>query len=244
MNGASSINIPYKNELRDRQGCGEYGRRHKPLLDAAINDIRIRFEGKTVEVEFNDTAPEATARLYSHRARSDSGTQHRMLVGENNHGTNQRRLNHSRRVGSRVLELDHRHTHAHSSRRHSTHPGHRRQASSKRGKQLSVNQPLTDSEAKNIFINGVEDFYSLSANPQFSNSAELFDAWLTEHDRQLLAKTEAEAGKRISSELKLEHASDAHARTEPSRAYIQGCKAARSLLEDAIRDMTQEQGTL
>lgn len=57
MNGASSANIPYKNELRDRQGCGEYGRRHKPLLDAAINDIRIRFEGKTVEVEFNDTAP-------------------------------------------------------------------------------------------------------------------------------------------------------------------------------------------
>lgn len=53
-----------------------------------------------------------------------------------------------------------------------------------------------------------------------------------------------EAGKRISSELKLEHASDAHARTEPSRAYIQGCKAARSLLEDTIRDMTQEQGTL
>lgn len=45
------------NALRDRQGCGEYGRRHKPLLDAAINDIRIRFEGKTVEVEFNDTAP-------------------------------------------------------------------------------------------------------------------------------------------------------------------------------------------
>lgn len=167
-----------------------------------------------------------------------------MLVGENNHGTNQRRLNHSRRVGSRVLELDHRHTHAHSSRRHSTHPGHRRQASSKRGKQLSVNQPLTDSEARNIFINGAEDFYSLSANPQFSNVAELFDAWLTEHDRQLLAKTETEAGKRISSELKLEHASDAHARTEPSRAYIQGCKAARSLLEDAIRDMTQEQGTL
>ena len=167
-----------------------------------------------------------------------------MLVGENNHGTNQRRLNHSRRVGSRVLELDHRHTHAHSSRRHSTHPGHRRQASSKRGKQLSVNQPLTDSEAKKIFINGAEDFYSLSANPQFSNVAELFDAWLTEHDRQLLAKTETEAGKRISSELKLEHASDAHARTEPSRAYIQGCKAARSLLEDAIRDMTQEQGTL
>ena len=74
--------------------------------------------------------------------------------------------------------------------------------------------------------------------------AELFDAWLTEHDRQLLAKTETEAGKRISSELKLEHASDAHARTDPSRAYIQGCKAARSLLEDAIRDMTQEQGTL
>lgn len=120
----------------------------------------------------------------------------------------------------------------------------RRQASSKRGKQLSVNQPLTDSEARNIFINGAEDFYSLSANPQFSNVAELFDAWLTEHDRQLLAKTETEAGKRISSELKLEHASDAHARTEPSRAYIQGCKAARSLLEDAIRDMTQEQGTL
>lgn len=119
-----------------------------------------------------------------------------------------------------------------------------RQASSKRGKQLSVNQPLTDSEAKKIFINGAEDFYSLSANPQFSNVAELFDAWLTEHDRQLLAKTETEAGKRISSELKLEHASDAHARTEPSRAYIQGCKAARSLLEDAIRDMTQEQGTL
>lgn len=57
MNGASSINIPYKNELRDRQGCGEYGRRHKPLLDAAINDIRIRFEGKTVEVEFKVTAP-------------------------------------------------------------------------------------------------------------------------------------------------------------------------------------------
>lgn len=78
----------------------------------------------------------------------------------------------------------------------------------------------------------------MSANPQFSNVAELFDAWLTEHDRQLLAKTETEAGKRISSELKLEHASDAHARTEPSRAYIQGCKAARSLLEDAIRDMT------
>lgn len=76
---------------------------------------------------------------------------------------------------------------------------------------MSVNQPLTDSEARNIFINGAEDFYSLSANPQFSNSAELFDAWLTEHDRQLLAKTEAEAGKRISSELKLEHASDAHA---------------------------------
>lgn len=135
-------------------------------------------------------------------------------------------------------------SHAHSSRRHSTHPGHRRQASSKRGKQLSVNQPLTDSEAKKIFINGAEDFYSLSANPQFSNVAELFDAWLTEHDRQLLAKTETEAGKRISSELKLEHASDAHARTEPSRAYIQGCKAARSLLEDAIRDLTQEQGTL
>lgn len=105
-----------------------------------------------------------------------------------------------------------------------------------------MNQPLTDSEARNIFINGAEDFYSLSANPQFSNVAELFDAWLTEHDRQLLAKTETEAGKRISSELKLEHASDAHARTEPSRAYIQGCKAARSLLEDAIRDMTQEQG--
>ena len=104
-----------------------------------------------------------------------------------------------------------------------------------------MNQPLTDSEARNIFINGAEDFYSLSANPQFSNVA---DAWLTEHDRQLLAKTETEAGKRISSELKLEHASDAHARTEPSRAYIQGCKAARSLLEDAIRDMTQEQGTL
>ena len=62
-----------------------------------------------------------------------------------------------------------------------------RQASSKRGKQLSVNQPLTDSEARNIFINGAEDFYSLSANPQFSNVAELFDAWLTEHDRQLLA---------------------------------------------------------
>ena len=120
----------------------------------------------------------------------------------------------------------------------------RRQASSKRGKQLSVNQPLTDSEAKKIFINGAEDFYSLSANPQFSNVAELFDAALTEHDRQLLAKTETEAGKRISSELKLEHASDAHARTDPSRAYIQGCKAARSLLEDAIRDMTQEQGTL
>ena len=79
---------------------------------------------------------------------------------------------------------------------------------------MSVNQPLTDSEAKKIFINGAEDFYSLSANPQFSNVAEL------------------------------EHASDAHARTEPSRAYIQGCKAARSLLEDAIRDMTQEQGTL
>ena len=109
---------------------------------------------------------------------------------------------------------------------------------------MSVNQPLTDSEARNIFINGAEDFYSLSANPQFSNVAELFDAWLTEHDRQLLAKTETEAGKRISSELKHEHASDAHARTEPSRAYIQGCKAARSLLEDAIRDMTQEQGTL
>ena len=89
---------------------------------------------------------------------------------------------------------------------------------------MSVNQPLTDSEARNIFINGAEDFYSLSANPQFSNSAELFDAWLTEHD--------------------LEHASDAHARTEPSRAYIQGCKAARSLLEDAIRDLTQEQGPL
>lgn len=51
-----------------------------------------------------------------------------------------------------------------------------RQASSKRGKQLSVNQPLTDSEARNIFINGAEDFYSLSANPQFSNVAELFDA--------------------------------------------------------------------
>ena len=78
---------------------------------------------------------------------------------------------------------------------------------------MSVNQPLTDSEARNIFINGAEDFYSLSANPQFSNVAELFDAWLT-------------------------------ARTEPSRAYIQGCKAARSLLEDAIRDLTQEQGTL
>lgn len=59
---------------------------------------------------------------------------------------------------------------------------------------MSVNQPLTDSEAKNIFINGAEDFYSLSANPQFSNVAELFDAWLTEHDRQLLAKTETEAG--------------------------------------------------
>ena len=55
---------------------------------------------------------------------------------------------------------------------------------------MSVNQPLTDSEAKKIFINGAEDFYSLSANPQFSNVAELFDAWLTEHDRQLLAKTE------------------------------------------------------
>ena len=45
---------------------------------------------------------------------------------------------------------------------------------------MSVNQPLTDSEARNIFINGAEDFYSLSANPQFSNVAELFDAWLTE----------------------------------------------------------------
>ena len=109
---------------------------------------------------------------------------------------------------------------------------------------MEYSRPLTDSEARNIFINGAEDFYSLSANPQFSNSAELIDAWLAEHDRQLLAKTETEAGKRISSELKLEHASDAHARTEPSRAYIQGCKAARSLLEDAIRDMTQEQGTL
>lgn len=106
-------------------------------------------------------------------------------------------------------------------------------------------EPTVDGQrSQEIFINGAEDFYSLSANPQFSNVAELFDAWLTEHDRQLLAKTETEAGKRISSELKLEHASDAHARTEPSRAYIQGCKAARSLLEDAIRDMTQEQGTL
>lgn len=61
MNGASSANIPYKNELRDRQGCGEYGRRHKPLLDAAINDIRIRFEGKTVEVEFIDILPRMNA---------------------------------------------------------------------------------------------------------------------------------------------------------------------------------------
>lgn len=244
MNGASSANIPYKNELRDRQGCGEYGRRHKPLLDAAINDIRIRFEGKTVEVEFNDTAPKplqgftvtAPVQILEHNT---GCWWERTITARIRDGSTI-----PRRVGSRVLELDHRHTHAHSSRRHSTHPGHRRQASSKRGKQLSVNQPLTDSEARNIFINGAEDFYSLSANPQFSNVAELFDAWLTEHDRQLLAKTETEAGKRISSELKLEHASDAHARTEPSRAYIQGCKAARSLLEDAIRDMTQEQGTL
>ena len=37
---------------------------------------------------------------------------------------------------------------------------------------MSVNQPLTDSEARNIFINGAEDFYSLSANLQFSNVAE------------------------------------------------------------------------
>ncbi|MFR4489481.1 MAG: hypothetical protein ACLT3W_06515 [Bifidobacterium pseudocatenulatum] len=94
-----------------------------------------------------------------------------------------------------------------------------------------MNQPLTDSEARNIFINGAEVLLFTVGKPgPFSNVAELFDAWLTEHDRQLLAKTETEAGKRISSELKLEHASDAHARTEPSRAYIQGCKAARSLL--------------
>lgn len=84
-----------------------------------------------------------------------------------------------------------------------------------------MNQPLTDSEARNIFINGAEDFYSLSTNPQFSNVAELFDAWLTEHDRQLLAKTGTEAGKRISSELKLEHASDAHApeRNHPAHTF-------------------------
>lgn len=49
MNGASSANIPYKNELRDRQGCGEYGRRHKPLLDAAINDTAPKpLQGFTV----------------------------------------------------------------------------------------------------------------------------------------------------------------------------------------------------
>ena len=107
-----------------------------------------------------------------------------------------------------------------------------------------MNQPLTDSEARNIFINGAEDFYSLSANPQFSNVAELFDAWLTEHDRQLLAKTETEAGKRISSELKLEHASEPTPERNHPAHTLQGCKAARSLLEDAIRDMTQEQGTL
>lgn len=244
MNGASSANIPYKNELRDRQGCGEYGRRHKPLLDAAINDIRIRFEGKTVEVEFNDTAPKPLQGF--------TVTAPVQILEHNTGCWWERTITARIRDGSTIpVVLDHvywnwitgtpMHIHLDGIQRIRVIEDKHHQ---REKKQLSVNQPLTDSEAKNIFINGAEDFYSLSANPQFSNVAELFDAWLTEHDRQLLAKTETEAGKRISSELKLEHASDAHARTEPSRAYIQGCKAARSLLEDAIRDMTQEQGTL
>lgn len=244
MNGASSINIPYKNELRDRQGCGEYGRRHKPLLDAAINDIRIRFEGKTVEVVFNDTAPKPLQGF--------TVTAPVQILEHNTGCWWERTITARIRDGSTIpVVLDHvywnwitgtpMHIHLDGIQRIRVIEDKHHQ---REEKQLSVNQPLTDSEARNIFINGAEDFYSLSANPQFSNSAELFDAWLTKHDRQLLAKTEAEAGKRISSELKLEHASDAHARTEPSRAYIQGCKAARSLLEDAIRDLTQEQGTL
>lgn len=244
MNGASSANIPYKNELRDRQGCGEYGRRHKPLLDAAINDIRIRFEGKTVEVEFNDTAPKPLQGF--------TVTAPVQILEHNTGCWWERTITARIRDGSTIsVVLDHvywnwitgtpMHIHLDGIQRIRVIEDKHHQ---REEKQLSVNQPLTDSEARNIFINGAEDFYSLSANPQFSNVAELFDAWLTEHDRQLLAKTETEAGKRISSELKLEHASDAHARTEPSRAYIQGCKAARSLLEDAIRDMTQEQGTL
>lgn len=244
MNGASSANIPYKNELRDRQGCGEYGRRHKPLLDAAINDIRIRFEGKTVEVEFNDTAPKPLQGF--------TVTAPVQILEHNTGCWWERTITARIRDGSTIpVVLDHvywnwitgtpMHIHLDGIQRIRVIEDKHHQ---REEKQLSVNQPLTDSEARNIFINGAEDFYSLSANPQLSNVAELFDAWLTEHDRQLLAKTETEAGKRISSELKLEHASDAHARTEPSRAYIQGCKAARSLLEDAIRDMTQEQGTL
>jgi len=99
---------------------------------------------------------------------------------------------------------------------------------------VKYSQPLTDEEAKTFFKDGVAEQYSLTANPQLTGPNRLFDEWIADHDRQLLERVRTEAVERIGMEIKLEHKTGVHARTEPSRAYIQGCKAGKELLLEAV----------
>ena len=99
---------------------------------------------------------------------------------------------------------------------------------------MEYSQPLTEEEARTFFKNGVEEKYSLTANPQLINPSRLFEEWIADHDRQLLERVKSEAIERIGMEIKLEHKTCMHTRTEPSRAYIQGCKAGMELLLEAV----------
>lgn len=51
----------------------------------------------------------------------------------------------------------------------------------------------TDAEARAWFTRGVDEAYSLTADPAIADGNALFDRWLEAHDRRLIAKTVAAA---------------------------------------------------
>lgn len=53
----------------------------------------------------------------------------------------------------------------------------------------------TDAEARAWFACGVDDAYSLTADPAMADGNALFDRWLEAHDRRLIAKAVAYPGK-------------------------------------------------
>lgn len=52
----------------------------------------------------------------------------------------------------------------------------------------------TDMEARAWFISGVDDAYSLTADPRLADADALFDRWLAAHDRRVMRHPERSIG--------------------------------------------------